>query len=84
MSYKINIDMTFMSYRVRKQGCDVKNKKMFDLRTKKGLSQVEVAKQAGISTRQYQRVEAGEHLPNVAPAIKIAKLLGTTVEELFT
>lgn len=73
-----------MSYRVRKQGCDVKNKKMFDLRTKKGLSQVEVAKQAGISTRQYQRVEAGEHLPNVAPAIKIAKLLGTTVEELFT
>lgn len=56
---------------------------MFDLRTKKGLSQSEVAKQAGISTRQYRRVEAGEHLPNVAPAIKIAKILGTTVEKLF-
>lgn len=56
---------------------------MSDLRKEKGLSQVEVAKQAGISTRQYQRVEAGEHLPNVAPAIKIAKILGTTVEKLF-
>jgi len=61
----------------------VKNKKMLELRIKKGLSQSEVAKQAGISTRQYQRVEAGEHLPNVGPAIKIAKILGTTVEKLF-
>lgn len=61
----------------------MKNEKMSDLRKEKGLSQVEVAKQAGISTRQYQRVEAGEHLPNVAPAIKIAKILGTTVEKLF-
>lgn len=57
---------------------------MLELRIKKGLSQSEVAKQAGISTRQYQRVEAGEHLPNVAPAIKIAKILGTTVEKLFS
>ncbi|MBL3708340.1 helix-turn-helix domain-containing protein [Enterococcus faecium] len=62
----------------------MKNEKMSDLRKEKGLSQVEVAKQAGISTRQYQRVEAGEHLPNVGPAIKIAKILGTTVEELFS
>lgn len=61
----------------------MKNKKMLKLRTKKGLSQSEVAKQAGISTRQYQRVEAGEHLPNVAPAIKIAKILGTSVDALF-
>ncbi|EME3581521.1 helix-turn-helix transcriptional regulator [Enterococcus faecium] len=61
----------------------MKNEKMSDLRKEKGLSQVEVAKQAGISTRQYQRVEAGEHLPNVAPAIKIAQILGTTVEKLF-
>ncbi|ENI1325024.1 helix-turn-helix transcriptional regulator [Listeria monocytogenes] len=53
-------------------------------REEKGLSQVEVAKQAGISTRQYQRVEAGEHLPNVEPAIKIAELLSTTVEQLFS
>lgn len=73
-----------MSHSNMKAGCDVKNKKLMQKRKEKGLSQVEVAKQAGISTRQYRRVEAGEHLPNVAPAIKIAKILGTTVEKLFS
>lgn len=42
-------------------------------REKAGLSQVEVAKQANITARGYQRIEAGEHLPNVRTAIKIAE-----------
>lgn len=61
----------------------MKNEKLIKGRIKKGLSQLEVAEQANISIRQYQRIEAGEHLPNVAPAIKIAETLGTTVEKQF-
>lgn len=53
------------------------------MRNKKSLSQVEVAKQAEVSTRQYQRIESEGVIPNAKSAIKIAEVLGTTVEELF-
>ena len=57
--------------------------KLKQARAKAGLTQVEVAASAGISTRYYQNLEAGESAPTVAVALKIAKLLGATVEELF-
>lgn len=57
--------------------------KLKTLRKQKGLSQVEVARQAGIDTRQYQRYEYGEREPKTGVAIKLAKALETTVEELF-
>lgn len=60
------------------------NKTLIELRNKKGLSQVEVAKQAKISTRQYQRLENEGIRPNVKIAIRLAKILGITVEELFS
>ncbi|MET1108822.1 helix-turn-helix transcriptional regulator [Enterococcus faecium] len=53
-------------------------------RREKGLSQVEVAKQAKIDVRQYQRYEYDEREPQARLAIKLAKILGTTVEELFS
>ncbi|HFE9852899.1 TPA: helix-turn-helix transcriptional regulator [Enterococcus faecalis] len=53
-------------------------------REEKGLSQVEVAKQARIDVRQYQRYEYDEREPKARLAIKIAKIMGTTVEELFS
>ncbi|EAD9138936.1 helix-turn-helix transcriptional regulator [Listeria monocytogenes] len=52
-------------------------------REEKGLSQVEVAKQARIDVRQYQRYEYDEREPKARLAMKIAKIMGTTVEELF-
>ena len=52
-------------------------------RAKVGLTQVQVAAAAGISTRYYQNLEAGESAPTVAIALKIAKALGTTVEQIF-
>ncbi|TYU82205.1 helix-turn-helix transcriptional regulator [Listeria monocytogenes] len=52
-------------------------------REEKGLSQVEVAKQAQIDVRQYQRYEYDEREPKARLAMKIAKIMGTTVEELF-
>jgi len=48
-----------------------------------GLKQREVAEQAPITTRSYQYYEAGKRVPNVVRAKLIAKLLNSTVEELF-
>lgn len=52
-------------------------------REEKGLTQVVVAEKARISIRGYQRIEAGERLPNVITAQRIASALNLTVEELF-
>jgi putative transcriptional regulator len=52
-------------------------------RIKSGLMQVEVAKQAGISLSMLSRYENGWAVPSKPTASKIARVLGTTVEELF-
>lgn len=53
------------------------------VRVKIGFTQVQIANKAHLSERGYQYIEAGERVPNVYLAIKIAKALSTTVEELF-
>ena len=54
-----------------------------DKRLDAGLTQVQVAKKAGVTERGYQRYEADERTPDARTAIKIAKALGTTVEQLW-
>lgn len=53
------------------------------IRVKKGFTQVKVAEKAQLSERGYQYIEAGKRLPNVYIALKIAKVLKTTVEDIF-
>lgn len=53
-------------------------------RTALGLSQTSIAKEAGIYLRLYQYYESGEREPCVTNAIKLAKVLNTTVEALFS
>ena len=53
------------------------------MRIYKNKTQKEVARCSGITTRHYQYIEAGEKIPSVYIALKIAKMLGTTVEYLF-
>ena len=57
--------------------------KLKTTRQKQGLTQVQVAKKANITTRQYQRYEAGEYAKSIKTAKLIAKTLNSTVEELF-
>jgi transcriptional regulator with XRE-family HTH domain len=47
------------------------------------MTQVQVARKSRIDIRGYQRYECGEQSPNVKAAIRIARVLGTTVEALF-
>ena len=53
------------------------------IREKKGLTQVEIAIQANVTERSYQRYETGERVPNVHTAQLIAQALDTKVEEIF-
>ena len=47
------------------------------------LTQLQIAKAAGISVNYYQSYEYGMHIPSVYVAIRLAQVLQTTVEELF-
>lgn len=54
-----------------------------NIREKRGITQIQVAQKVQITERGYQYIEAGKRIPNVYLAIKIAKVLNSTVEELF-
>ena len=47
------------------------------------LTQREVANYLKITIRNYQRIEAGTQTPRLKTALNLAKVLNTTVEELF-
>ena len=57
--------------------------KLKTTRQKIGLTQEQVAKQANITTRSYQRIENGARTPSLKTAFLIADILNSTVECLF-
>lgn len=52
-------------------------------RVEQNLTQVQLAKMANMSERQYRRIELGQQSPTVDKAILIAQALQTKVEEIF-
>ena len=62
----------------------VKNIRLIEKRKNSGLTQVQVAKQIGVSEVCYQCYESGKRTPRVDTAIKIADALGVKdLRELF-
>ena len=61
----------------------MENTKLIDKRRDCGLTQVEVAKRAKIANRAYQNYENGKRTPRADVAIRIAKAVDSSVEELF-
>lgn len=61
------------------------NERLKAQRKKAGLTQKQVAKQAGITERAYQRYEAMAEtvFPDVRIAKKIAKALDCMIEDIF-
>ena len=53
------------------------------LRLMAGWSQTELARRAQISRQAMAAIEGGTYLPGVAVALRLARLLGTSVEQLF-
>jgi molybdate-binding protein/DNA-binding XRE family transcriptional regulator len=52
-------------------------------RAKRGLGAAQLAAQAGISRPTVYAIEAGTYLPNTSVSLKLARILDTTVEEIF-
>lgn len=52
-------------------------------RERAGLSQADLARAAGVSRQLISAVEGGRHAPAVDTAIRIARALGASVEDLF-
>ena len=48
-----------------------------------GLTQEELAAKAGVTRQTVIAMEKGNYAPSVALALKLAKVLKTTVEDLF-
>ncbi len=59
------------------------NEKLKDLRDYHGISQRELARRIGVGKTTISEIERGDRLPNVLTAIRIARALGTTVEEIW-
>lgn len=54
------------------------------LRTRAGLTQEELARQASISRQAYVAIEAARAVPSTKVALRLARALRVTVEELFS
>lgn len=48
-----------------------------------GLSQAELARLAGLSRQALSAIESGRYVPNTAVALRLARVLGCAVEDLF-
>lgn len=56
---------------------------LYEMRQKRGLSAAALAAEAGVSRQTIYAMEAGSYVPNTTVALKLARTLTTTVEELF-
>lgn len=52
------------------------------LRMQQGFTQTQLSEMLGVSQAVYAQYELSGKVPNVFTAVKLARILGTTVEEL--
>ncbi len=52
-------------------------------RARLGITQEELAQQVGVSRQSVNAIESNKYTPSTVLALKIGRVLGKTVEELF-
>src|SRR5690349_12717501 len=74
-----------MQIRTRRQADDVVqfSNHLKTVRTKQGLSQSELANQAGITRQAVSSIESNLYLPTTGVALRLASVLTCRVEDLF-
>lgn len=56
-----------------------------ELRTdRRKMTQLDLAQRVGVSRQTLNAIEGGKHVPSLELAFRIAKELGTPLEEVFT
>ena len=58
------------------------SQRLVQLRTQRGLSQAEVAKEIGVVVRAYQRYEYGQREPQLSGLVRMADFYGVTLDYL--
>lgn len=53
------------------------------IRESRGLSQTELAYKTGVTPRYIAFIETGDRTPSLKTASKLAKVLNTTVDDIF-
>ena len=54
-----------------------------ELRTEKGLSQGQLAKELGVSRQTINAIETGRYTPSLPLALSLARFFARPVEEVF-
>ena len=60
------------------------NNRLYEVRAERGLTQAALAQMVGVSRKTINTVENGVFVPSTLLALKLARALGKTVEELFS
>lgn len=55
-----------------------------EFRNMHNINQTELGRLCGVSRQTISQIERGDYSPSVALALKIAKVLNVTVEDIFT
>lgn len=58
--------------------------KLKDFRNEKSLNQQELGALVGVSRQTISLIERGDYNPSITVCLKLAKVLGRSVEEIFT
>ena len=54
-----------------------------ELRTERGWTQAELAQRLGVSRNSVNAIETGRYEPSLTLAMRIARVFGMSVEEIF-
>ena len=61
----------------------MRNVKMRSARVTHDLTQEQLAEQAGVTRQTISAIEKGDYNPTIQLCLRICKVLGTTLDELF-
>ena len=59
------------------------NNRLRELREEQGWSQVDLARELGVSRQTVHALETGKYDPSLPLAFKIARLFGRAIEDVF-
>src|SRR5580700_12270283 len=57
--------------------------RLASLRRSRGVAAAQLASQVGVTRQAIYAIEAGTYMPNTAVALRLARVLDATVEDLF-
>lgn len=70
---------------VRKRGDEMPlYNRLKEFRARLGVNQQEMGRLAGVSRQTISQIERGDYSPSVTLALKIARICGVAVEDIFT